>query len=188
VVVGEAYGYFYPWTPDLTPAPSFPADTVALFEEWDAPWLKIGATEEGWSIGGDMDIQDHNIEEQSTLVAQTVNSSNFGAEASLAEDTLQSMSLAWNLAPLVVTAPATGQPGKTTTTLTDTINYYVFGFEMRNHYGMARRFLIPKVSVHGSDRTAHRRSDSKRLYPLTVSSLCAPSEIQVVEFTAPATA
>lgn len=188
VVVGHCFAWFTPWLPGQTPVDLVP-DTTALFTDWstvDPAWLGAGATEEGWQIGADMDIQDHNIEEQSTLVAQTVNSSNFSAEASLAEDTLQSMSLAWNLSPIVKVAAAAGTPGTEKATLTDAINYYTFGFEMRNFHGLARRIYIPKVSAHGSDKTSLRRSDSKRLYPITVASLCAPEEIQIVDIVAPA--
>lgn len=180
IVVGQCVAWFAPWIPGQVVTPLVD-DATPLFSVWPDPWLGAGSTEEGFQIGADMDIQDHHIEEQSTLVAQTVNSSNFSAVAALAEDTLQSMALSWNLAPVVKAAASAGIPGTEKTTLTDKLTNYTFGFEMRNFYGMARRIYVPKVSVHGTDKTSFRRSDSKRTYPIAIASLCAPEEIQIVD-------
>lgn len=183
VVVGNAYGFICPWLqPTVTP---LIADDEAFFDPalWISPWTTIGATHEGFKVNVDVSTTTVNIEEQSLPVAEQVESKGFHIEAALAEDTLESMRLSWGGSAITVTAAGVGQPGKRTMSLSDDLNYYTFALEMRNHYGFARRIYVPKVSVSGSGDTAFRRAADKRTYPLRITSLCKPSEIQVVEFT-----
>jgi hypothetical protein len=57
---------------------------------------------------------------------------------------------------------------------------------MRNKYNLARRLYVPKASLIGSGETSFRRASDKRMYPIRLSTLCRPQDIQVVELTAPA--
>lgn len=184
VVVGRATLWYAPYLPAL-PTPLV-ADSVALFATYPAPWTGIGATEEGFKVNVDTSTQTHMIEEQSSPVTETVESRTISIDANLVEDRLATMRLTWGGSTLVVTAPATGVAGKSSMTLTDNLQFYTVILEAANFTGLARRIYIPKASFVGSGETAFRRSSSKRMYPIKITSLSAPSEIQVVDITAPA--
>lgn len=188
VVVGHAYGFITPWVSGAVEP--LIDDDEEFFNPalWVSPWTAIGATHEGFKINVDVSTTTVNIEEQSLPIAEQVESKGFNVEAALAEDTLESMRLSWGGSAISVTAPGAGQPGKRTMSLTDDLTYYTFALEMRNKYGFARRIYIPKASVSGSGDTAFRRAADKRTYPLRITSICLPSEIQIVEFTAVPTA
>lgn len=187
VVVGNAYLFLTPWVSGAVEP--LIDDDADLFDPaaWTSPWFAAGATHEGFKINVDTSTTTVNIEEQSTPVAESVESKAIAIEAALAEDTLQSMQLSWGGDDIVVTAPGVGIPGNSKMVLTDELQYYTAALEMRNHYGFARRIYIPKVSATGSGDVAFRRAADKRTYPIRFASLCKPSDIQVVEITAPAT-
>lgn len=187
VVVGEAYLFLTPWV-EGSVEPLVPDDTP-LFDvpTWEAAgWLTAGATHEGFRVNVETSTTTITIEEQSTAVSERVESKGLVVEAALAEDTLQSMRLSWGGTVPAVTAPAAGVPGNSRMTLTDSITYWTAALEMRNKFGLARRIYIEKASVTGSGETAFRRSADKRTYPMRVASICRPSDIEIVEITAPA--
>lgn len=182
VVIGQAVGWFAPY---LQPTPTdMPPDTLALWGSWPTPWVGAGATEEGYSTEATMKTQDHTIEEQSTPVAQTVTAAGMVTKAALAEDTLQTIKLAWNGSTIVTTAAGAGTPGTDKMTLSSNVVYYSFGLEMMNAAGFARRIYIPKVSVMSSEAVKFRRAEGKRTYGIEITSLSAPEEIQIVDITA----
>lgn len=188
VVVGNAVLRLAPWVlGDVEPNV---ADDVPLFSQdigdWPDPWFSAGATDEGFKLNVDTSTTTVTIEEQSTPVGETVEGKAIAIQAALAEDTMQSMRLSWGGSNIVVAAAASGVPGTEKMTLTDDIKYYTAILEMANKFGLARRIYIPKTSVTGSGDTAFRRAADKRLYPLSVSSICAPTEIEVVDVVAPA--
>ena len=187
VVVGNAYLFLTPWVAgSVEPLID---DSEDLFDPaaWPSPWFGAGATHEGFKINVDTSTTTVNIEEQSTPVAESVESKAIAIEAALAEDTLQSMQLSWGGGDITVAAPSVGVPGTSKMSLSDELQYYTAALEMRNHYGFARRIYIPKVSATGSGDVAFRRAADKRTYPIRFASLCKPTDIQVVEITAPAT-
>lgn len=188
VVVGNAVLRLAPWV--LGSVQANVADTVPLFStdilKWPDPWFSAGATDEGFKLAVDTSTTTVTIEEQATPVGETVEGKNITIQAALAEDTLQSMRMSWGGSAIVIAPAASGVPGTQKMTLTSNTNYYTAILEMANKYGLARRIYIPKVSVSGSGDTAFRRAADKRLYPLAVASICAPSEIQIVDVTAPA--
>lgn len=181
VAVGNATCWYKPWTA----TPSVPvADATAVFTTtaWEtASWVNMGGTDEGFKVNVETSLTELMIEEQSTPVAQSVESRGITIEAALAEDTIENIKLAWNGGTIAVGA---GPPAKKTITLTDTINYWTIVLEMRNWMGFARRIYIPKTTINASGTTAFRRAADKRLYPLRITSICAPSQIQIVEFSA----
>lgn len=181
VVVGNAVLWY---TPYLTTPKTQVADTVAVFTTttWEsAGWIGIGGTDEGFKVNVDASLTDVMIEEQSTPVAETVESRTINIEAALAEDTLETMKLAWNGNTI---ATVVGPPAKRTMALQDTIQYYTVCLEMKNLLGFARRIYIPKVTINGSGETAFRRAADKRLYPVRVASICAPSSILITDMQA----
>lgn len=184
VVVGDARLWLAPWTEDTPPTP--PADTVALFDTYPSPWKGAGGTDEGFKLTIDSNTQDISIEEQSTPVYRTVESKTCQIEAALAEDTVQSMQWAYG-GNVVTTAAGPTQPAKSVLTLSDDLQVWSAVLETKNKFGMARRIFVPKMISAGSVETSFRRASDKRMYPLTLGSICATSDIQITELTAPAT-
>lgn len=174
VKVGNAFGWLQPYDP-ATPA-ALPDSTVALWGEWDSPWVGLGGTDSGYTLSPDTTLQQIYIEEQATPVATEKTQSNLGVSVSLAEDTLQNM--AYTLGGTINTD---GTAGTSTLSLTDQLQEWAFGLELANFRGDARRILIPKVTVTGGGETAYRRAEAKRMYPLTITSNCKPTDIKVVE-------
>lgn len=181
VVVGNAVLWYKAWT--TTPATQV-ADTVAVFTTtaWEtATWTGIGGTDEGFKIAAEANTQDVMIEEQSTPVTTTVESRTIGIECALAEDTLETMKLAWNGGTI---ATVTGPPAKRTMSLQDNINFWTVVLEMKNVAGFARRIYIPRGTFTGSGDTEFRRANDKRLYPIRFNSNCNINQILVTEMQA----
>lgn len=177
VKVGQIAVWLAAWTP-AGPLVALPADTVLPFNPWTAPvgWTSVGGTNEGFKINADTSITDINIEEQSSPVAQQVNARSLNLTAALAEDTLESMRLSWGGGTITATT------GRRTMALSDQIQYYTLGADMFNAAGFTRRIYIPKVGISGSGDVEFRRAAGARLYPVAIKSLCAPDQIQVVDF------
>jgi len=187
VVVGEAYLYLIPWVKGSV-EPLIDDDTP-LFDvaAWElAGWQTAGATHEGFKTNVEVSTTTITIEEQSTPVAERVESKGITIEAALAEDTLDTIRLSWGGGTITTTAAASGTPGTKKMSLTDDITYWTAALEMRNSFGLARRIYIPKASLTGSGETSFRRSADKRTYPVRLASISKPSEIQIVDVVAAA--
>lgn len=188
VVVGHAMLMITPWVKGSVEP--LVADSTPLFAPDNAAWtdwVSAGATNEGFKVNVETSTTQITIEEQSTPVGETVESKAIGIEAVLAESTMESMRYSWGGSDITVTAAGAGQPGKKVMTLTDDIRYYTVCLETRNFNGLARRLYVPKVSITGSGEVSFRRAADKQMFPVRAASLCKPSEIQVVDITAPAT-
>lgn len=189
VAVGHAALYTRPWVLG-TPYTKMP-DSTALFAvtAWEtAGWAVAGATHEGFKINAEASTTTITIEEQSTPVEEQLEAKSVSIEAALAEDTINSMSMAWGGGTVVSVAAGASQPGKQTMSLDNQVKKVVACLELKNPKGFARRIYIAKASLFGSGETSFRRSAEKRTYPIKLNSLCRPDEIEVVEIIAAATA
>lgn len=187
VQVGNAVLMLTPWI--LGSVAPIPADTVPLFTPADtgwADWVSAGATNEGFKMNVDVSTTQITIEEQSTPVDERQESKTLGLEAELAEDTLINVKYAWGGSAVTITAPASGTPGTSKMVLADDVAYWTYCLEMRNKFGLARRVYVPKASMIGSGETSFRRASDKRMYPVRLTTLCKPGDIQIVDITAPA--
>lgn len=188
VKVGNAVLMLTPWV--LGSVAPIPADTVPLFEPadvgWGVDWVSAGATNEGFKMNVDVSTTQITIEEQSTPVDERQESKTLGLEAELAEDTLLSVKYAWGGSAITITAAATGTPGTSKMVLSDDVAYWTYVLEMQNKFGLARRIYVPKASMIGSGETSFRRASDKRMYPIRLTTLCKPGDIQIVDITAPA--
>jgi len=189
VKVGLAVMYLQPWV--FGAVEPLPATSSVLFDDtnWVGAtpvWQKAGATHEGFKINVDVSTTQITIEEQSLPTAETVETKGIAIEAALAEDTINTIQLAWGGGTITTTAAATGSQGKKEMSLTDDIDYWTVALEMENVFGLARRIYIPKMSLVGSGDTAFRRAADKRTYPVRFSSVCAPSDVDILEITAAA--
>jgi hypothetical protein len=167
VVVGLAVGYF------AEVGSAVPANTVPFAGTWGTPWKQAGGTEEGWRLGGDSSTTPHTIEEQPNPVLVTLETRGMTISASLAEDTLDSMRLAFGGGTITVDAVA----GVTDFKLSEGIDEFAVGLDMKTIGGKTRRVIIPRASGSGSVDVGFRRSAAKRLWPVQFSALCKPSDI-----------
>jgi hypothetical protein len=148
-------------------------------------WLPAGATDQGWSFTGTKQTQDITVEEQSSPAGVTMTTQSVSIAGTLAEDVMQSWQWAFNGQKLV-TAAASGQPGKTRIVLSDTIARYAVCLETQNKFGMARRVYIPDCVCLDSPNVGFRRAANKRMLAVSFRSVCNINQIWVDEFTAAA--
>jgi hypothetical protein len=187
VRIGEAILHLQVYNPSVPAV--YPVDTkIQAFDltAYTAPWVSVGATNEGLSLLKDTNTTNVTIEEQQTPVATTVEDATLKVQAELAEDTLQTMIWAWGSGSIVTTAAASGIPGKSTLTLADELLTFVGVLETKNKFGFARRYKLGRMMSVGSTETAFRRAADKRMYSLEVSTIESLSAIQIVDITAAA--
>jgi hypothetical protein len=187
VVTGNAVLYLTPWIlGDVAPLVD---DDTPLFTPADAAWAdwaSAGATNEGFKVNIDVSTTQITIEEQSTPVDERQESKTLGLEAELAEDTLETVSKAWGGSAITVVPASSGVMGSKKMVLSDDVKYWTYVLETRNKFGLPRRLYVPKASMIGSGDTSFRRASDKRMYPVRLTTLCRPSDIQVVDLTAAA--
>lgn len=174
ILVGQATGYTGPVNEPM------PALSVALGGAWGGNWAYWGATDSGVSFGGTQNTNDIMIEEQPNPAAVTVQTADYSVSVTLAEDTLETMKLAFG-GTLVVNAGAT--PPNKTLNFGVALNQYAVGFEGINPFGLARRFYLPGVVGFTQSQVAFRRAADKRMYAVTFRAICAPTSIQVQDRT-----
>jgi hypothetical protein len=175
---------------ELDPA-ELPADTVVLGGIWPVlpqPWVPIGASAEGASLVFRRSTESLRIEEQLTPVAVETTEVEFRVEVTMAEDTLETMRVAYGGGEIVTTAAGAGQPAKKTLTLSSDLEHFALGLEARNTYGHPRRILVPEIVSIADVETTYRRAAGLRLYKVSFWSLVPIEEMIIDEITAPATA
>lgn len=151
-------------------------------------WGYVGATEAGVTLTFNPQTQNLTVEEQPTPVAVTVQTADLQITTSMSEDTLTNINLAWgNGGTIVVTPPGAGQPGKSVLTLSTNFAQVAAAVVGKNQLGFARVLLIPQVISAGQVQTAYRRAAQQKLYPLTLSAVCAFNTIIWTDLTAIAT-
>jgi hypothetical protein len=184
VLVGLASMYLMPY--DASSPATLPADTVPLGTAWGGLWTPVGATTDGLSFEVKRTPQDITIEEQMTSVDQRTKSMDFTANLELSEDTLQTMLWAYGGGTIVSTAASTGVPGISTLTISDEMDNFAFGFEGQNDAGFWRRVLVQPVKSTGNAKTAYRRANNQRSYAISLTPLCAPSDVVIRNMDSPA--
>lgn len=186
VVVGLASVWIQPWV-DGTPA-ALPDDDVLYGADWEAPWVHLGGTDQGWKLKIATKTADITIEEQSTPVDILADGKTMTVSGDLAEDTLQHALWAYGGGTLTTVVAGPTQVGKTTLSLQDKLEKWALGLETINKYGFYRRFLIPKVVIADDVETSYRRAADKRMYQFTANSICPIEDVEIVDMTAVATA
>lgn len=145
-------------------------------------WRYIGASEEGVSQSFERDIADHRVEEQSAVVLQTINTSSISYTASLAEHTLENMMLSFGTGAIETVTGATGGTIRRLR-FSDDLNYMALCFEGKGPDGKFYRYYVPRVSSTATSETSHRRSETKKLLPLTLTAVCEMNDVFVDEIT-----
>lgn len=191
VLTGLAALYIQPFN-ETTPG-ALPADTQALGTVWLAPWIPLGATLEGVTLGFSREASDIRIEEQVTQVDQKTTSVAFTIATQLSEDTLDTMRYAYG-GGAIQTIPATGTaPGVKILRISSEIEHFTLGLEGEapkrpNVTSPWRRVLIPDVTSVAEVETVYRRAEQQRAYSTTFSSLVPPEDVMIRELNAPITA
>ena len=164
---------------DLYTAPgdtTAPLDTIGMGEA-TTPWVSIGATEEGVTTTFGRETTDHFIEEDPLPALTTLASATFNLGFALAEDTLESLRLAYGgtITPGVAPAPSRLE-------LSAAIETLAVLFESPLPDGGFRRIYIPRLNRTGEVETAYRRSEQKHIFPVTLASVCALEDIDIADF------
>ncbi|WP_027947218.1 hypothetical protein [Amycolatopsis taiwanensis] len=177
VLVGQAAMYLQPYNA-ASPA-TLPEDIVPLGTPWGGLWTPPGATMDGLSFDVKRTPQDITIEEQMTPVDQRTKSMDFTANFELAQDTLETMLWAYGGGTIVSTAASSGVPGTSVLTISDEMDNFAFGFEGVNEAGFWRRILLQPVKSVGNAKTQYRRANNQRTYAISLTALCAPSDVVI---------
>lgn len=185
IMSGLVQVYLGPYD-ELTPL-ALPADTVALGGAWPAGWVPIGATETGVNLLFRRSTQNLTIEEQLTPVAVETTEVECKVEATLAQDTFETMRVAFGGGEITTTAAGVGQIGKKELVISTDLEHFSLGLEGKNTYGHWRRVLIPDVVSVADVEQANRRAAALRMYKVSFGSLVPPEDMTFIEMTAPAT-
>ena len=172
------------WTAPINTVP--PLTSLAAGTPWLAPWVSVGATDAGLTMGVELKTVPIMIEEQPSPVDMVVDTEDVTFAFTLSEDTLASMQLAYGGGTLTVTAPSSILPGTSSLALSPILGQVAIGFEALNTFGLARRIVIPAAVTTAKVDTAYRRAKAARLYPVTLTAVCPVGSISIVEITAAA--
>jgi hypothetical protein len=165
---------------------ALPARTVPLGGAWPLGWVPIGATEDGVTENFQRSTQKIMIEEQATPVIEETESIDWNFEATLSQDTLDTMKLAFGGGTITVVPPASGVPGYRTLQISTTMDKLCLGMEGKNSYGKPTRYNVPLINSTGNVSKKNRRAADARRYATKFSVLCAPEQVVVEEIYADA--
>lgn len=182
VVVGVASLYI---APAGTAKPAAPATAGAT--SWPTPttpWVASGFTESGVILNVDRKTGEIRVEEQSTPVLITPDTTDVTIDITFAEDTIANMQNAYGGGTITQTTASASTPGLTTLNLADALTAVAIVFYGVNSYGFQRQVYIPSMVASGKVKTEYLRMKSPRLYPATFTATCALSQIEIDDITA----
>lgn len=169
-----------------------PPNTVALGGDWtsvaNGSWTAMGATQEGLNFGFARESSDITIEEQPNPVDVRTSSLAFNASVTLAEDTLQTMRIAYGGGTITTVAATASTHGYEDLQISDEMEDFAFGFEGENQFKLPRRCVIPVVKSVGEIETTYRRAEEQRLYAVSFRSLVPLKDCKIRNITANPTA
>lgn len=164
-----------------------PADSISFGTAWGGAWTYQGASVEGLKFSIEPDVKEHRIEESATPALITVDTTKIMVETELAEDTMETLKLAYGGAgTITATAAGSGTIGKKELVLVDALKALAVGYEVATRAGFWRRFLVPQMNSIGKAETSYRRSESLRTYPVEFSAICDTSDVVIREMVAAA--
>lgn len=169
---------------------AMPADTVNMGVNWATgipAWVPIGSTDDGVHYSFNPNTNDLQIEESPIPAAVLVDTLDVAVTATFAEDVLANLLYAIGAGTITTQAPGVSLVGKSTLTLSTTLNKYALGIEHSNPYNHWTRVSIPSVMSAGQVTVDNRRSQGKRMYGASFRAICLPSAITVVQKTAEGT-
>jgi hypothetical protein len=188
VLRGQAAIWSAPFSA-TSPVP-MPAPKLALGGDWadvtdgNILWKPAGATESGVTMRFTRETTDITIEEQVNPVDVATNTLDPRIEATLSEDTLETMVTAYGGGTIVATAKTPTVPGYSTLTVASELTHLTLGMEAVNNKGFWRRVLIPDVLSVAEVETSYRRAETQRLYAVSFRMVNPLSELVIREMTA----
>lgn len=177
------------WLRPYDAAATLPPNTLALGGDWatsNPAWKPIGATEGGVTMRFTRETTDISIEEQVNPVDVATNTLDPRIEATLAEDTLETMVTAYGGGDISVVAPATGVPGTRELTVSDELTHLTLGMEGVNSDGYWRRALWLDVLSVAEVETSYRRAETQRLYAVSFRLVSPVASLKIREMNLPA--
>lgn len=188
VMAGMVAVYLAPYS-TASPA-ALPAESVALGGAWPStpqPWAPIGATEQGASFLFRRSTQSLTVEEQLTPVKVETTEVELKVEATLAEDSVETMRTAFGGGTITTTAAGVGQIGKKELEIQSDLTHFALGMEGQNSFGFFRRILIPDIVSIADVEVTNRRAAGLRLYKVSFWCLSTIEDVSIVDKTANAT-
>lgn len=179
VIVGPAQV----WIAPVGSSEPVVAPTTGLYTP-TTPWVQVGFTEEGVSLNLDRKTNKIMVEEQSTPVVITTDTTDFTVEFSFAEDTVANMSQAYGGGTVSTVAASGSAAGYTSLALADPLTTVALFIVATNAAGFHRSIYIPEVVSMGKVKTSYRRAKAARSYPVSFDSICPPSSIVITDITA----
>lgn len=182
VNTGLASAYWQPYS--LTDPAELPLATAALGATWASPWKPFGATDSGIAFAFERETNEIMIEEQATQVDEVTETLTWSVNVTLAEDTLDTMLLAYGGGVIEAVAAGVTTPGTRQLTIAQDAEFISVGFEVKNELGFWRRYLIPKAKSIADVETTFSRKEDKRMYEISIRSLCPPEDVLIIEMVA----
>lgn len=188
VLRGQAALWLAPY--NATTPVTIPQDTLALGGDWAVPitgnvlWKSVGATESGVTMRFTRETTDITIEEQVNPVDVATNTLDPRIEATLSEDTFETMVTAYGGGTITVTAKTVSTPGIQQLTISSELTHLTLGMEAVNKFGFWRRVVFPDVLSVAEVETSYRRAETQRLYAVSFRMVNPLSELIVREMTA----
>jgi hypothetical protein len=174
-----------------TPIP-MPMDTLALGGDWadvtkgNPAWKPVGATDSGVTMRFTRETTDITIEEQVNPVDVATNTLDPRIEATLSEDTLETMVTAYGGGTITAVAKTVSTPGISTLAISSELTHLTMGMEAQNNMGFWRRVLFPDVLSVAQVETSYRRAETQRLYAVSFRMVNPLSALVIKEMTAAA--
>ncbi|MDD3523511.1 MAG: hypothetical protein PHQ41_02335 [Candidatus Cloacimonetes bacterium] len=175
VLRGQAQVWLRPFDPAITDYTTLLVDDdLPINGDWQAVptggsplWKPIGATSGGVTMRFTRETTDITVEEQVNPVDVATNSLDPRIEATLAEDTLQTMLWAYGGGSIDTVAATVSEYGYSDLTISDELDHLMLGLEGVNDQGLPRRVIWPDVLSVAEVETAYRRSETQRLYAVS---------------------
>jgi hypothetical protein len=161
------------WVRPQSDAATVPANDLALGGDWadavkgNPAWTPIGASESGATVRFSRATNDITIEEQLNPVDIATTSVDPRIEVTLAEDTLETMKLAYGGGQITTVAPTSTVPGYRELRIAEDIEHLTLGLEGVNSKSQWRRVLWLDVLSVADVETAYRRAETQRLYAVS---------------------
>lgn len=169
---------------------ALPTNASPLGYDWSTAasgWKSLGASEAGATLRMTRETTDITIEEQSNPVDVAVNTLDPRVEITLAEDTLDTMRVAYGGGEITTVAPTATEPGYMELAVSQDLEHFTLGLEAQNSFGMARRVLLADVLSVAEVETSYRRAEGTRLYACSFRLISPIEDMVVREFNLPAT-
>lgn len=181
VLVGQAAVRLFPLDSTVLTPPALPADTVPINGAWPTGWVPIGATEEGVTLAFSRSTENIMIEESSVAVDVQTTEVAFSVNATLSQDTLETMRIAFGGGTITTTPATTTTKGRKQLIVSNELQQFALGMEGKNEFGEPRRILIPVVNSVADAEAAFRRGANARRWAVSFKSLVDITECDIVD-------